>query len=86
MVDSETFSADQAIITVTGVNIHPSIGKGKMVNAIRILSQLLAQLPQDRLSPETTFDREGFIHPYHIEGGVAEASARLQVRPSSVLL
>jgi len=80
MVDSETFSADQAIVTVTGINIHPSIGKGKMVNAIRILSEFLAQLPTDRLSPETTSGREGFMHPYHIEGGVAQASVRIILR------
>lgn len=79
-IDSETFSADQAVVTVTGINIHPSIGKGKMVNAIRILSELIALLPSDRLSPETTADREGFIHPYQIEGGVAQASARMILR------
>jgi tripeptide aminopeptidase len=80
MVDCETFSADQAVVAVTGINIHPSIGKGKMVNAVRILSEFLARLPSDRLSPETTCEREGFIHPYHIEGGVAQATARVLLR------
>ncbi len=80
MVDCETFSADQAIVTVTGVNIHPSIGKGKMVNAVRILSEFLTRLPSDRLSPETTCGRQGFIHPYHIEGGVAQATGRILLR------
>jgi tripeptide aminopeptidase len=79
-VDCETFSADQAIVTVTGVNIHPSIGKGKMVNAVRILSEFLTRLPADRLSPETTSDREGFVHPYTIEGGVAQARVRIILR------
>jgi tripeptide aminopeptidase len=79
-VDCETFSADQAIVTVTGVNIHPSIGKGKMVNAVRILSEFLTRLPTDRLSPETTSEREGFVHPYTIEGGVAQASVRIILR------
>lgn len=80
MIDSETFSADQAIVTVNGINIHPSIGKGKMVNAIRILSEFITQLPADRLSPETTDGRDGFIHPYHIEGGVAQAWTRILLR------
>ncbi len=80
IIDCETFSADQAVVTVTGINIHPSIGKGKMVNAIRILSEFIARLPSDRLSPETTDDRDGFLHPYHIEGGVAEASVRILLR------
>jgi tripeptide aminopeptidase len=79
-VDCETFSADQAIVTVTGVNIHPSIGKGKMVNAVRIMSEFLTRLPADRLSPETTSEREGFIHPYTIEGGVAQAKVRIILR------
>lgn len=79
-VDCETFSADQAIVTVKGVNIHPSIAKGKMVNAVRILAEFLSRLPADRLSPETTGDREGFLHPYHIEGGVAEARVRILLR------
>lgn len=79
-IDGETFSADGATITVQGANTHPSVGKGVMVNAVRILSQFLSRLPTDHLSPETTDGREGFIHPYHIEGGVAQASARLILR------
>lgn len=79
-INAETFSADAAVVTVTGVNIHPSIGKGMMVNAIRILAEFLSALPADRLSPETTSGREGFIHPYGIEGSVAHAEARLILR------
>ncbi len=79
-LDSETFSADQAIITVRGINTHPSIGKGSMVNAVRILSQFLSRLPTQRLSPETTDGCDGFLHPYHVEGGVAEVKARLILR------
>lgn len=78
-IDVETFSADLAIVTVRGINIHPSIGKGKLVNANRILSQFISRLPPE-LSPECTDGREGFIHPYHMEGSVAEASARMILR------
>ena len=81
VVDCETFSADQAVVTVRGVNSHPSEGKAKgMVNAVRIVSQFIAALPTDQLSPESTAGREGFLHPYVIEGGVAEASARILLR------
>jgi tripeptide aminopeptidase len=81
VVDCETFSADQAIITVTGVNSHPSEGKAKgMVNAIRILSRFIARMPEDRLSPETTEGREGFLHPYVLDGGVARAQAKIILR------
>ncbi|QDU11411.1 peptidase T [Gimesia aquarii] len=79
-IDSETFSADQAVIVVRGVNTHPSVGKGVMVNANRILCDLISKLPTETLSPETTEGREGFIHPYHLEGSVSEASARLILR------
>lgn len=79
-LEAETFSADLAVVTVTGVNTHPSVGFGKLVNAIRILSKFIDALPQDHLSPETTFDRQGFLHPYSIEGGVAEATARIILR------
>jgi len=79
-LDVETFSADQAVVTVTGVNIHPSIGKDKLVNALRILSSFISRLPDNHLSPETTADREGFLHPYQMEGGVAKATARIILR------
>ena len=79
-INAETFSADAAVVTVTGVNIHPAIARGTMVNAIRILADFLAALPRDRLSPESTAGRDGFIHPYAIEGGVGRAEARLILR------
>jgi tripeptide aminopeptidase len=79
-IDAETFSADLAVVTVTGVNIHPSIGRGRLVNATKILAELLAALPRDGLSPETTAGRGGFVHPYEIRGGVARAEARLLLR------
>jgi tripeptide aminopeptidase len=79
-IDDETFSADLAVVTITGVNIHPSIAKGKMVNAIRLAGMLLERLPRQTLCPETTAEREGFLHPYRVEGGVAEASLRILLR------
>jgi tripeptide aminopeptidase len=79
-IDGETFSADLAVVTVRGVNIHPSIGKGRMVNAVRLAGIFLDRLPRQCLSPETTADREGFLHPYRIEGGVAEVTLRVLLR------
>lgn len=81
IIETETFSADLAIVSVTGVNSHPSEAKSKgMVNAIRVLARFLNFLPEDHLSPESTDEREGFLHPYAIEGGVAEATARIILR------
>jgi tripeptide aminopeptidase len=79
-IDVETFSADLAVVTITGVNIHPAIAKGRMVNSVRLAGLFLERLPRDRLSPETTADREGFLHPYRIEGGVAEVTMRILLR------
>lgn len=79
-VDVETFSADGAVVTVTGINTHPSVGKDKMVNALRGAGEFLARLPKTTLAPEVTDGRQGFIHPYHIDGGVAKVSIRLILR------
>lgn len=78
-IDQETFSADMALVTFTGVNIHPAYGKDKMVNASRAAGHFLAQLPAD-LSPERTDGRAGFLHPYVIEGGVARAIVKVLIR------
>ena len=79
-IDVETFSADLATVTVRGVNIHPSIAKGRMVNAVRAAGEFLARLPHDRLAPEVTDGRLGFIHPYHLDGGVGQAVIKLILR------
>lgn len=78
-IDHETFSADLAVVTIEGINIHPSIGKGRMVNAVRAAGYLLEQLPR-QLAPEQTEGREGFLHPYTIEGGVARTTLRILLR------
>jgi len=79
-IDVETFSADLAVVTIRGVNIHPSIAKGRMTNALRVAADFVGRLPRDTLSPETTEDREGFLHPYEIRGGVAEVTVRILLR------
>src|SRR5262249_37893081 len=79
-IDVETFSADLAVVTITGVNIHPAIAKGNMVTPRRPRGAFLDRLPWHALSPETTCDREGFLHPYRIEGGVAQTTLRILLR------
>lgn len=79
-IDGETFSADLAVVTITGVNIHPAIAKDRMINAVRIAGRFLQCMPQKELAPETTSDRAGFLHPYKIDGGVASASIRILLR------
>jgi tripeptide aminopeptidase len=79
-IENETFSADQAVVTITGKNTHPGFGKGVMINAIRLAGVFLTRMPWQRLSPETEAGRDGFLHPYVIEGGVPEAKIRILLR------
>lgn len=79
-IDTETFSADLAVVRFEGVNIHPSIAKDRMVNAIRAAGEFVARLPRDRMAPEVTTGRDGFVHPYDMTGGVAEVTLRILLR------
>jgi tripeptide aminopeptidase len=79
-IEAETFSADKALVIIRGVNIHPSIAKGRMVNAVRLAGLFLDRLPRTMLTPESTEGRQGFIHPYRIDGGVAETQIHCILR------
>jgi tripeptide aminopeptidase len=79
-IDVETFSADLAAVTVRGVNIHPGIAKDRMVNALRAAADFLGRLPFQGASPETTENRQGFLHPYEVTGGVAEVKLQVLLR------
>ncbi len=67
-LEDETFSADAVSLTINGVSTHPGFAKGKLENAMKIAGDILAALPKDTLSPETTEGMEGFIHPTQISG------------------
>jgi tripeptide aminopeptidase len=79
-IDVETFSADLATVTITGVNIHPAIAKGRMVNAVRLAAAFIERLPWLTQAPETTAGRHGFLHPYQIEGGVGTITLKILLR------
>jgi tripeptide aminopeptidase len=79
-LQDETFSAVEAIVTVTGVDIHPGQATGKLVSALRLAARIVDKLPADTLTPETTSGREGFIHPYELTGTAAQAEIRAIVR------
>ena len=80
LVEDETFSADSAVITIHGVITHPGRAKDKMENAVKVASDIMAALPKDSLSPETTEERQGFIHPVSINGGVETTVIKLIIR------
>jgi len=67
-LEDETFSADGVEVVIHGVIAHPGYAKGKMINAMKIAGEILAALPKDRLSPESTEGKRGFIHPVRLVG------------------
>ena len=78
-VEWESFSADKAIVHITGVSTHPGYAKNELVNALYLAGELLTRVSQGPL-PETTSGREGFIHAYELNGTAAEAEVRFILR------
>ncbi len=79
LIENETFSADVCSVTITGRNIHPGLAYKKMVNALRAGADFISRLPRG-LSPEETRERDPFLHPYAMSGGVEEMSFRVLLR------
>lgn len=79
-LDVETFSADQATVLFRGKNIHPSIAKACMINTIRAVGHFIDHMPKHILAPEATDGRQGFMHPYVLQGGVAESKLLILLR------
>jgi tripeptide aminopeptidase len=78
-INVETFSADKAIVTLTGISVHPGTAKGRMVNALAWAGKLLSRLPMAE-SPECTDGREGFFHPVSVSGDSASCRIGLILR------
>ena len=79
-IEIESFSAYQLRLTVEGVGLHPGTAKGRLVNAIKLVADIVAALPREGLSPETTDGREGFVHPMRIAGTTTRATLTLLAR------
>lgn len=79
-LEDETFSADALKITIQGVSTHPGFAKGKLKNALKLAADLLALLPKDALSPETTEGKEGFVHPTRMDGNQDQAVLEFIIR------
>lgn len=80
MIEDETFSADAMSFSVTGISAHPGYAKGKMIHASKIVAEFLSSLPTDSWCPEATQDREGFVHPVSMSGGLEEAHITFIIR------
>ncbi|WP_259014380.1 peptidase T [Emticicia fluvialis] len=83
-LEDETFSADAVSITINGVSTHPGFAKGKLENALKIAADILAALPKDSLSPETTDGYQGFIHPTQVSGIQEEVKLDFIIRDFKV--
>jgi tripeptide aminopeptidase len=79
-LQDETFSAVEVRVQIEGIEVHPGQATGKLVNALRLAAQIIAELPADHLTPETTSGREGFIHPFQLSGSTGRATFRAIVR------
>ncbi len=79
-VETETFSADAVTIKFNGKNVHPGYAKDKMINAVKIAARFLEMLPKDSLSPETTENRQGYVHPTQINGNETQAVIKFIIR------
>lgn len=79
-IETETFSADAVIIEFIGKNVHPGYAKGKMINSLRMASYFMELLPKDRLSPETTEKREGYVHCTSINGNEEKTTLKFIIR------
>jgi tripeptide aminopeptidase len=79
-IQEETFSGAQVRMRIHGRSIHPGLAKDELVNAIKLAAQIVERLPKDRLSPETTADREGYVHPVLVNGDSSEVELRIIVR------
>lgn len=71
-LDWGTFSAAQFGLDIQGVNVHPAVAKGQMVNALQIAIDFQNQLPADEV-PEKTDGRQGFFHLMNLTGTVDNA-------------
>jgi tripeptide aminopeptidase len=79
-IQDETFSADEVFLTIRGHSSHPGSAKDKLVNSIKIAADLIGRLPESELSPETTEERQGYVHPHTIRGVAEEVLIRFIVR------
>lgn len=78
--EDETFSADSVTVSIEGISAHPGYALDKMLNAIKIAAVFIEALPKDFLSPETTSDRDGFIHPVQIDGIAEKVTIQFIIR------
>jgi tripeptide aminopeptidase len=79
-IEDETFSADGVSLTIHGISTHPGFAKDKMQSSIKIAAAILDALPKDKLSPESTENKQGFIHPVSVNGLIEKTVVNFIIR------
>jgi tripeptide aminopeptidase len=83
-LEVESFAAKEIQVRIRGRGVHPGTAKGKLVNSLKLAADLVAALPRESLSPETTDGREGFVHPTRVRGTVEETVVSFIARDHDV--
>lgn len=83
-LETESFSADAMTFAFHGHNTHPGYGKDRLVNAIKVAADFIHRLPKGQLSPETTDEYEGYVHPYVVNASVEVTTVKLLIRDFAV--
>lgn len=74
----ECFNAASAKITAAGKSVHPGTAKNIMRNAMKMLYEFHAQIPNE--CPENTEGYQGFYHLTDMQGTVDKAAAEYIIR------
>ena len=83
-IEDETFCGDAVTITFHGVNMHPGLAKDRLTSSLKVAAEVIARLPKDTMSPETTAGRDGFLHPTSIQGAVDRTVVKFIARDFAV--
>ena len=71
-INYENFNAASALVTITGLDIHPGSAKGQMINAVSIACEFEMML-DEFAKPMYTEGYEGFNHLCEMQGSVTSA-------------
>ncbi len=81
-VDSATFNACRADWKISGVEVHPGSAFGRLVNPVRIASELVSMLKPEEM-PENSCGVQGFDYPMEISGNSESATVSMILRDFS---
>jgi len=78
-VDTQTFNAWSADWTVKGREVHPGSAHGIMVNASRVLTDIVSSIPPEEM-PENSSGDEGYYYPLSISSVTSEGTLKMILR------